>query len=101
MIPKVIEGYARHQYILVVDRKSWDSYSSLTKTEILDRSLGTDLYSVILTETIRYDDEFVAFRYWMDLPENEFPYSGITPEEYKLYVDKINNPEKYSKDNNN
>lgn len=63
------EGYVRHQYFLVLDRTSYDSYTYIEKSALLSISMdGYAEYAEIFETT---DQKFIGFRAWVDLPNSQ------------------------------
>jgi len=61
------EGYTRHQFVLAVDYPSWAAMSESERNKLIFDNFG--LFAAMFTEQVMEDDKWVAFHYWMDVPD--------------------------------
>jgi hypothetical protein len=58
------KGFLRHQFLYVVDTKTWDSWDSEKKLSNLIDYFGVKGYDFI--EKVRDDDNWKAWHLWID-----------------------------------
>jgi hypothetical protein len=60
----VEEGYVRHQFLLAIDNKTWDSWSIEKKVEKLLDFFGEKAYPFV--EKVREDNDWQVWHLWAD-----------------------------------